>query len=470
MRDKHHIFWILLLSLIFFIYIQAVVQQGLFFDGLIYSTLANNISQGIGTVYDPRISKFYFQHFYEHPTLAIYLESIFFKVLGSSYYVERVYSLSIFLLVLTLIVKFWKTIYSESNENQKFSWLVVLLFLPLPMVFWVFTQNMLEGTLTMFSLASTYLLYKAMIHKDFKIQVCLIMIASLLIVAAFFSKGPVGVFPLVTIFIYYLATKKIRLQQSMILTLLLFLSVSIVFFLLMQDESLYLSTKHYLNQQVIASLQGLRPTVTNRLSIVMDLLKVIIPITLLSIIVFLFTRKKVQQDKEKQKVGIFFILVGLSASLPIVLSTKQYGFYLVPSLPYFSLGISIIIFPYVKYLFYKIKKPIYLIGFVYTLLLVSVLFTGFKINTYSRDQVLLTDLQCIAKEIGKDRIIHIDRNMSRDIQLNTYFMRYYNIELDSKNEYKYYLRYKKSNKFNVKLEEYDQVDIELKIYTLYIFK
>jgi len=97
-KNKHNIFWLLLLSLSFFLYISIIVQHGIFFDGLIYATLARNLSLAHGTVYDPQISSFYFSHFHEHPTFSIYLESLYFKLLGNGFYVERIYSFTFFIL------------------------------------------------------------------------------------------------------------------------------------------------------------------------------------------------------------------------------------------------------------------------------------------------------------------------------------------------------------------------------------
>jgi len=90
-----------------------IVQHGVFFDNLVYSTLANNLAKDVGTVFDACISKFIFSHFNEHLTLGIYLESLFFKLLGPAYFVERLYSFTIFTLVITLLYKFWHTLYTK---------------------------------------------------------------------------------------------------------------------------------------------------------------------------------------------------------------------------------------------------------------------------------------------------------------------------------------------------------------------
>ncbi|CAI6143653.1 MAG: hypothetical protein SPLUMA2_SPLUMAMAG2_00972 [uncultured Sulfurimonas sp.] len=95
-----------LLSSTFYLYVQMIVQHGVFFDSLVYSTLANNLAKDVGTVFDPCISKFIFSHFNEPLTFGIYLESVFFKLLGPAYFFERLYSFTIFTLVITLLYEF----------------------------------------------------------------------------------------------------------------------------------------------------------------------------------------------------------------------------------------------------------------------------------------------------------------------------------------------------------------------------
>lgn len=442
-----------------------VVQHGIFFDGLIYATLAKNLAGDVGSVFDPRISKFFFAHFHEHPPFAIFLESLFFKLFGTAYFVERVYSFSIFAVVITIISKLWNTLYSA--EDKKFVWLPILLFLALPLVFWSFTQNMLETTMTMFSLLSVYLIYKAILSESLKIQVLFLLFAALSIIASFFSKGPVGIFPLATISIAFIFLREVSLKKAIILNFVLFFFVFITTLILMQNDDLYHATRTYLNQQVIASLEGHRDTVQNRFVFLFEILKETSPLIIITILTYIFTRKSVTQELNSLRLALFFIAIGLSASLPIMVSTKQFGFYLVPSLPFFSLGFSILSFPYIKYLVNKIQNPKYPILFFSLVFTVSLIFTFTKIGEYSRDEQRIKDLKTISSVIQPDTIIQISPRMSDDASLNAYFMRYYGIELDTKNQYRYYMHYKKDAPNKKVLQSYKKMDIDLNLYILY---
>lgn len=50
-----------------------------------------------------------------------------------------------------------------------------------------------------------------------------------------------------------------------------------------------------------------------------------------------------------------FILVAASAVFPMMISLKQSGFYILPSFPFFALGIGILIYPIVNFLILRIK-------------------------------------------------------------------------------------------------------------------
>ena len=463
MTSKHYIFWLITLCVFFLFYIQKLVQHGLFFDGLIYSTLANNLAQGIGTIYEPRISKFYFSSFHEHPTLGIYLESLYFRLFGNAYYVERLYSLSVLSVVLYLIYKFW-SILNLKMEHKAFAWLPVLYFISLPLVVWSYTQNMLEVTLTMFSFLSVFLIYVGITIKDKRKQFVYMLFAAVFIVAGFLTKGPVGLFPLVSILLYYITVKSISFKKAVVLNLILLLFVMIIFIILLQNENLYHSLKIYMNQQVIASLNGERDSVSNRYILLKDLVINILPLGIMTLIVYLRGRKRIKQKVNNKNIIMFFIATGFSASLPIMISTKQYAFYLVPSLIYFSLAFAILSFPYMKYLLNIIQNTKRYIQFSSILLAISIVYVGMTIGQYSRDKKLLEDISSVAQYIYPDKIIKVERAMRKDVLLNAYFARYYNIELDSRNEYLYYLKYKnKKRSINQK-----SIPVEIESFNLYV--
>lgn len=49
-------------------------------DGLFYSSIARNLSNGVGTFWQTHFSNTLFPRFYEHPPLALGIQSLFLKL------------------------------------------------------------------------------------------------------------------------------------------------------------------------------------------------------------------------------------------------------------------------------------------------------------------------------------------------------------------------------------------------------
>ena len=141
-----------------------VLQEGLFMDGLIYSTLSSNLSSGIGTYWNPSFSETIMNSFHGHPPLGFILESFLFDLLGNEFYVEKIYSFFTCLLTAFFIIKIWVKI-SYSKEIKKLYWLPILLWITVPRCFWAYNNNMLENTMGLFSIASLYCLLIALNKK-----------------------------------------------------------------------------------------------------------------------------------------------------------------------------------------------------------------------------------------------------------------------------------------------------------------
>ncbi len=97
--------YILFFALFIGIITPALFTDGMFMDGSIYAVIARNLAEGNGTFWDLYFSDTLMTNFREHPSLAIYLESLSFSIIGDTIYAERIYSLftgivSIFLIIL----------------------------------------------------------------------------------------------------------------------------------------------------------------------------------------------------------------------------------------------------------------------------------------------------------------------------------------------------------------------------------
>lgn len=146
--------WLCALSLLLLFIILPLSRHGMDPDGVLYAAMARNLSLGIGTLWEPSFSITSFHSFFEHPPLAIYFQSIFFKVFGQHWWIENLYSFLMAVCQFSLISWYWL-------HTKKTSWhsLGLLLFLWICIPFnHKYVHNLLPATLTVFTTLSTLLL------------------------------------------------------------------------------------------------------------------------------------------------------------------------------------------------------------------------------------------------------------------------------------------------------------------------
>ena len=155
-------FWILTIAIFILVIAPSLIQEGMFMDGLLYLGVSKNMAQGIGTFWEPIFS--YSWHysgsdfFHEQPPLGFGLQAIFFKIFGFSIYVERLFSFLVACITSYLIFKIWNKITHDKFKN--ISWLPILLWITIPISFWSIHNNILENTLSLFTLFSVLFLIK----------------------------------------------------------------------------------------------------------------------------------------------------------------------------------------------------------------------------------------------------------------------------------------------------------------------
>ena len=243
--------WFLAVSLLLMFIILPIVRQGMFLDGVFYAAVAKNLSIGHGTLWQPYYSQTEHTIFYEHPPLAIYFQSLFFKLLGQGFGVERLYSFLMALGQFSIISWYWL-----KKENTAFINLGFLLFvwllIPLNSLY---TSNMLEGTLTLFTTIATFLLLiRTTSRTTFLMQYITSAIA---VLVAFLCNGPTAFFTIVGPLIHSISDGQSHiisgLKKTLFFTLML-TTVFTIFYLLVPDA--LQNTQHYLHQQLLASIIG----------------------------------------------------------------------------------------------------------------------------------------------------------------------------------------------------------------------
>ena len=232
---------------------------------------------------------------------------------------------------------------------------------------------------------------------------------------------------------------------------------------LVYPEAIY-SLKKYFNKQVVNSIQDIK-TVNSRFYIIIRLFSEIsIPIISVFIILLLTKKNKLRPNQNLIKWSLFFLTLGFTGVIPIMISMKQSGFYIITTFTFFSIGLSMLIVPYIANKLIIKKKTLIFTNIF--LLFVSSVFINYNLQGYSRDEELLKDIKLIINTIKDENTIYINSKQSRSIySLRAYFFRYGNIDLNHNSKGKYFLKYNDDER--IPNEKYKRVNLDTKTISLY---
>ena len=442
-----------------------LVQASMFLDGVSYAAISNNLANGFGTFWQPHYTETYASEFYRHPPLAFGIQSVFYKVLGDGMYVERVYSFTCALGAASGIVLIWR-LFQGDSESKSRAWLPVLLWISIPLTFWSYSNNILENTLSVFAIFSVYTVSKALLEKKWYWLIA----GAGLIILAFLTKGFVGLFPLIAPLLFAIAYQskfKLALLYNLLLVLFTFVVIAILFVLIPDAK---MNTFAYIQDQLLPALENADTTTSNRFKILPELLlELAFPLLLIGLF---YLRKRIKKQSfswiNKQE-AIYFLLIGLAASLPIIISLKQRKFYMMPSVAYFVLGASFIINSQLDSLIFWLdkKKKWFLTLNVGSAILVLSL-CWFNFGHYSKDADKWHDVYIISTHIGPHETISTTKNLWGDWGLHAYLSRTNHISIDCDHELQYYLIEKGDKIVSSLSEQYQKVDLALVKYELLI--
>ncbi|KAF5033505.1 hypothetical protein DSECCO2_605960 [anaerobic digester metagenome] len=153
-----------------------------------------------------------------------------------------------------------------------------------------------------------------------------------------------------------------------------------------------------------------------------------------------------------------------------MLTRVQKGFYFVPSLPFFAVGFAILIAPVIHQWISKIKtegklhKTLIASGSV--LLLAALVFSFMQAGKTRRNKEILHDVYAIGQVVPTHTTVSVpDFETWNQWDLQSYFMRYFNISLDDKTKNHYLIIDRK--KSQSAREEYSLIPLSTLRYDLY---
>jgi 4-amino-4-deoxy-L-arabinose transferase-like glycosyltransferase len=403
-----------------------MVMKGMFMDGIYYAAVARNMAEGLGSFWRPYFSGPPRSLFAEHPPLVFYLESLFFRLFGDKSYTESIYCFSILLLTIACFLKIWQ----EAGYKEG-AWAPLLLWIMSPVVYLAYPNNVLEPTLGLFNLFAVLLLMKAD-KMPLARALPIYFLAAILIICAALSKGPTALYALAVIPLLFMVYRRYSVMQAAVRSLFVIFLFGCTFLVLFEfygPSKLFLH--QYIEHQVVNSLKGQNNNTSHFLifsELIGDL--VFMAISIVAAIVYSKKKQKPISIRNKKN-ALFFLLVALCASLPIVISPKQMGFYAHPSLAFFALSAGCIISQFLSSLEQAVAPARKFVNTALIIAIVIALVYCWKIrNILERDAALLSDADAIAAITGNGQCISTDGKLQSEFSLIGYLARYHHISLN----------------------------------------
>lgn len=443
LNSKQTPFWLIAFGTLIGLTLPKLIQDGMFMDAMLYTSVSHNLSQGIGTFWFPQFSVLGVSQlpaFHEQPPLVFGIQALFFKLFGDSMYVERLYTFVTMCITAILINKLWKDIFKNNIRLTKIGWLPIILWITIPICYWSFENNMLENTMGIFVLSAAILIYQSL--QSEKIRIIKLIIAGIFIFMATLSKGFPGFFPIIIPLLYWIIFKKHSFTKALLQSIIIISVPFIAYFILFRIPESSESLSAYIFKRVLQRINN-DHFVGNRFYILLRLFAELIPQMLFVGIIFSIVKIKKMKTKMNKniKAWVFFLLIGLSASAPLMLTLVQKGFYFVPALPFFALGLAVLISPVIANLIdlININGIKFKIFFSTTAILLAVVisFSIMQKGKYSRHKELLHDVYLIGKVVPGHTSVSVPRDIWNNWDMQCYLIRYFNISLipDYKNNY-----------------------------------
>ncbi len=436
-----------------FLLVPGLAQQGMFMDGIQYACVSKNLAEGYGSFWFPFLSPFWCQngafHFFEHPPLFYWCESWFFRIPGAEAYAEKLFCGIMWLLNAWFIHKLWKVVYGQHHEKKRFGWLPLLLWAVTPVCFWCFHNNMIEILVSLFMLSSAYFGLRFVMNDQPK-KYYLLVVSAALLYAGFLTKGLVALFPLSLCLAYALTHQKIPIKKALLYTLMMIVVFLVLFFAVyLISPSANYTLDFYFKERLLSRIAQ-TPTTSNRFELLFDLVSQLLPVLVVTAVAYAtqLLRKQIPARNEGMRWFWFFLLMGLSGSLPIMLTMVQKGFYFMPSLGFYALAFSALFLGFFRSCRLNIQQFSYKLfrGFAFFLAAGSVVFVISSAGKFSRDEDVLKEVHELVSLMEQQRTINVDMEVYCTWNYQFYLQRYHRVYLDPTKTYRKFILVKDPSK------------------------
>lgn len=437
------------------------LSEGLSHVGMDNAVVAQRMSEGFEDFWLPSLSAPGNPDRSNYMPLGYWIESVWYRIFGSSSFMaEKIYSVLTYFIIAALMIWIWTLL----GQSRRVGWLPLMCWITIPIVSWSATNNLLESTMTMFVLLSVVFLLKAG-RASFISQTRLalgkktgpyrlsrtawVVLAALMMELAFLVKGFAGLFPIFFPFLYWIIVRRERILFPVFSTgVILVIWMVTIFVAILVSPDIYHHLYNYLHHQLIGGVLHVQTVTSHFYILYVLLLQGFIPLLLTAIICiirlksrpfyrYLFfwrhTKKLTAEQIERSRLGWFFLAVGVSGILPIMLGLKQQDFYIVPTLPFFAIAMACLLYNLIEDWLERINKTAKRVLAAMAVILFGsgLLLNINSLNKINSNQVLLNDMRQILPYLSHGEVISVtDEVMSAD-EVAEYFYRYKNVTFDT---------------------------------------
>lgn len=400
----------------------SLTTTGMFMDGLIYSNISANLAEGVGTFWHPVYTATHHPDFYEHPPLALGMLALFYKMLGIRLWVTKLYMMFTMLLCAWFTVKLWMRL----GGKREHGWMPLLLWTLIPIVTHFAFQGMLENTMVLFVLgAILFLLQPGRKARNG-------LLAGMLLAAAFLTKGFTGLFPLVLPPLLWLFDRKNLSFREMLIQFICMVAGLLfplaVMALAVPDAQDYFS--NYMQHQVMA---GWSRGEVNRHQILLYFLRNT-GMAVLVVVLVIVVNKGVGQKPTREHLAMWVLVA--CAVLPMMVSTRQREFYLLPAMPMVAVLLALLIEePVARWV--KPNKWLEYIALV--LMFGAVVLNVVRFGSEGRDVQLQRDMKIIAARLERGEMVTVPTPLWFDYKLQGYYYRECRVSLDDRVHHRHLL-------------------------------
>ena len=326
-------------------------------DSCTNAAIAKNLTLGIGQYFHPAYGLCRMPVFYDHLALGFIIQSAFFNLLGIHWYSLHILGFIVYCITMMLVCYIWKKLHHDITYNMLGLPIGLWLLIPTNLLF--YPMNMLEPLAALFSLIAVICLF---VSKEYGIllntkHIFLLVLAAIALDISLLIIGPLSLFVFSVDIALFFAYKQHSFYYHCKRTAILLIISSFFLGLLFHYVPSALTnaiqfTKHQLIASVLSERQDSFYIGWSRFHLIAIMIGNIFPLLCLTCFM-IFTKKLTFSTLLKRRSSVFFAILTLTSSLPIMISSKQFSHYLIQS------NLYLLIFT-LSYLTHPIQQTIYL--------------------------------------------------------------------------------------------------------------